>query len=164
MIQIETWIIAGVLVLCLLAIAYLFYFIISKKLFPQMIEFGQEINPNEGRTVSEVKGYGVIKKIEIKMQNVNSIIDITVDQTSYIIFGLASNNDKTSYSEKENTLSAQIQVFERFSKNFSVYFQNQSDVTTRLSGTIHFEIKKPLIVTLKTVLAEIRKPNRVSTL
>jgi hypothetical protein len=156
MIQIEAWAIAGVLVLFLLAIAFLSYFIISKKLFPQVIEFGQEINPNEGRTVSEIAGYGIIKKIEIRMQNVNSIINITVDQTNFLIFSL-SNNKNSGYNVKENTLGAQIQLFERFNKNFSVYFQNQSDITLFSSGSIHFEIRKPLGITIKTILAEIRR-------
>ena len=158
MIQIEAWaIIAGVLVLFLLAIAYLSYFILSKKLFPQVIEFGQEINPNEGKTFSEIAGYGVIKKIELETQNVNSIIDIIVDRTSYIVFSLATTNKSTSYNVKENILITQVQIFEKFNKNFSIYFKNQSDITIRLSGSIHFEIRKPLGITIKTILAEIRR-------
>jgi hypothetical protein len=157
MIQIEAWtILAGLLVLFLLFLAYLSYFVISKKLFPQVIKFEQEMNPNEGKTVSEIAGHGIIKRIEIKMQRSSSVLTVTVDKTSFVSFSFSDNNG-TVDEAKENTLSAQMEVFERFNKDFSVYFQNQSDITISLSGSVHFEIRKSLGITLKSILAEIRK-------
>ena len=159
MIQIEDWmVIAGILIIFILAIIYLISIIITSKLFPKELEFQKEIKPNEATTISKIEGAGIIKKIEMKtIENEKSDITITVDQTSFITLGL--NKKTISPGGNSNTLE-EIQSFEinlnkNFEKNVTIFFQNNSDKSSQSSGKIYYEIKKPLKSTLKTLFSEV---------
>jgi hypothetical protein len=159
MIQIDDWmIIAGLIAIFLFFIVYLAYFIVTKKLFPELLEFQKEIKPNETITVSTIEGSGIIKKIEMKTtENDKSLIDLIIDQTSSMIF----NFDKTisgrdgTLVELEDILNFEINLNKTFHNNFTISFHNRSDKVAHSNGKIYYEIKKPLRTTLKTILSEL---------
>jgi hypothetical protein len=159
MIQIDDWmIIAGLIAIFLVSAAYLAYFIVSKKLFPEVLEFQKEIKPNEAISVSTIEGSGIIKKIEMKTtEKDKSLIDLIVDQTSSVIFNFdkkISGHDG-NLVELEDILSFEINLNKTFHNNFSITFHNRSDKMAHSNGKIYYEIKKPLGTTLKTILSEL---------
>ena len=159
MIQVDDWtLITGLLAVFLLLIIYLIYVRITRKLFPKTLEFQKEIKPNEAITISTIEGSGIIKKIEIKTtENEKSLIDITVDQTSFIIFGLGkkTGNQSGDLDVSEENLSFEINLNKKFERNFTLFFQNNSDKLAQLNGNVGYEIKKPLKITLRTLLSEL---------
>lgn len=159
MIQINDWtLIAALLVVFLLAIVYLAYFIVSRKLFPNVLEFQNEIKPNEALIISSIKGSGIIKKIEMKTkENNQALISLTIDKTSYITFGLDKkiSSPNRNMDPIEESLSLEINLNKAFEKNFAVFYNNNSDKSTQTNGKISYEIKKPLKITLKTLLSEL---------
>ena len=159
MIQVDDWtLITGLLAVFLLLIIYLIYVRITRKLFPKTLEFQKEIKPNEAITISTIEGSGIIKKIEIKTtENEKSLIDITVDQTSFIIFGLGkkTGNQSGDLDVSEENLSFEINLNKKFERNFTLFFQNNSDKLAHLNGNVGYEIKKPLKITLRTLLSEL---------
>jgi len=159
MIQIDDWmVIAVILVIFLLFIVYLAIFIITRKLFPKVVEFHSEINPNKAITIFTIEGSGIIKKIEMKTtENDKSMIDIIVDQNSFIIFNF---NKKTSsncgnLAELEELSSFEMNLNKKFNNNFTIFFHNRSDKLAHSNGKIYCEIKKPFGTTLKTILSEL---------
>ena len=159
MIQIDDWmVITGLIAIFLASIVYLAYFIITKKLFPKVVEFQEIINPNEGITISSIEGSGIIKKIEMKStQNDKTSIIMIVDKTSFITF---SSSKKTisqggNLNALEEILNVEINLEKKFERNFSIFFQNNSDKLSHSNGKIYFEIRKPFKITLRTILSEL---------
>ena len=159
MIQIDDWmVIAGILVIFLVLIVYLAIFIITRKLFPGVVEFNNDINPNEAKTISTIEGSGIIKKIEMKTtENAKSLIDMIVDQTSFIIldFSNKTSSHGGNLAESEELLSSEINLNKQFHNNFAIFFHNRSDKLAHSSGIIYYEIKKPLKSTLRAILSEL---------
>jgi preprotein translocase subunit YajC len=159
MIQIDDWmLIAGLLAVFLVFIIYFVYVRITRKLFPETLEYQKEIKPNEAVTISTIEGSGIIKKIEIKTtENEKSWIDITVDQTSFITFGLGKKPGSQSggLDVSEESLSFEINLYKKFERNFTLFFHNNSDKLAHLNGNVDYEIKKPLKITLITLLSEL---------
>lgn len=159
MIQIDDWmLLAALLAIFLFFIVYLVYFIITRKLFPKVFELQKEIKPNEAITLSSIEGSGIIKKIEMKItENAKSWINITVDQTSFLILGTSkkTSSQAGNLEASEEILSFEINLDKKFDKNFTLFFHNQSDKPAHLNGNVNYEIKKPLIITLRTILSEL---------
>jgi hypothetical protein len=159
MIQIDDWmVITGLIAIFLASIVYLAYFIITKKLFPKVVEFQKIINPNEGITISSIEGSGIIKKIEMKStQNDKTSIIMIVDKISFITF---SSSKKTisqggNLNALEEILNVEINLEKKFERNFSIFFQNNSDKLSHSNGKIYYEIRKPFKITLRTILSEL---------
>jgi hypothetical protein len=158
MIQIEDWaVIAAILVFLGLCIVYLAYFIVTRKLFPKTMEFQKEINPNTAITVLTIEGSGIIKKIKMKVTETDkSLINMIVDQTSYTVFGIGK--EPTGLGERQDgLLTLEVELDKKFDKNFSLFIDNRSDRMLNSNGEINYEIKKPLKITLKTIISETKK-------
>ena len=156
MIQIEDWVIIAILFTFFVADAvYLFYFIVTRKLFSQEKEFQREISPNTAVTIHSIEGAGIIKKIKMQVtENDNSLIDIIVDGTSFSTFSISNskNTDKEFLKEgNQKLLKLEINVNSRFHKQFSLFIHNRSDDSINSTGKIYYEIKKPLKVVLKAL-------------
>ena len=158
MIQIDDWmVITGLIVVFLASIVYLAYFIIKRKLFPEVFEFQKIISPNEDITISSIEGSGIIKKIEMKItQNDKTSINLIVDKNSFIIF---DSSEKTSsqagnLDSLEEVLDFEINLEKKFERNFSIFFHN-GDKLAHSNGKIYCEIRKPLKTTLRTILSEL---------
>ena len=95
MIQIEDWAIIAILFAFFIAgVIYLIYFIVTRKLFSQEMEFQREINPNKAMTILSIEGVGIIKKINMQVtENDNSWIDMIIDGTSYATFAINEANN-----------------------------------------------------------------------
>jgi phosphoribosylamine-glycine ligase len=153
MIEIADWVvIAFILAAFTIATGYLLYFIITRKLFPKEIEFNTTVNPNETLTVLSIKGQGIIKKIEAKIENNNALIDMIIDQTSYATFDVAkeTNHPENSLSLQDK-LKFEVQLDNHFHKEFSISINNRNNTTLNASGKISYEIKRPLGVTIKSL-------------
>jgi hypothetical protein len=159
MIQIEDWIvITGILIIFVLSAVYLVYVIIKTKLMPKVLEFQKEIKPNEAITISAIEGSGIIKKIEMKtIKNDKSLITITVDQTSFITFDLSkkTSSPRGNLDLLEESVSFEINLNKYFKRNVTIFFYNNSDKLSQSNGKIYYEIKKPLKITLRTLLSEL---------
>ena len=159
MIQIEDWIvITGILIIFVLSAVYLVYVIIKTKLKPKVLEFQKEIKPNEAITISAIEGSGIIKKIEMKtIKNDKSLITITVDQTSFITFDLSkkTSSPRGNLDLLEESVSFEINLNKYFKRNVTIFFYNNSDKLSQSNGKIYYEIKKPLKITLRTLLSEL---------
>jgi len=159
MIQIDDWmVIAGILAIFLLSMFYLVIFIITRKLFSEAVEFHNEIKPNEDRIISKIDGSGIIKKIEMKItENDKLMVDIIIDQTSYVIFSFIKKTSINSkdLAELEEPLSFEINLNKKFENNFTIFFHNRSDKLASSNGNISYEIKKPLKTTLRAILSEL---------
>jgi uncharacterized protein YneF (UPF0154 family) len=154
MIEIADWVVIAIILAAFaLSIGYLLYFIITRKLFPKVMEFNKTVNPNETLTILTIKGQGIIKKIEAQItENKNSLIDMIIDQTSYATFDIAkeTNNTETSpYGQDRLKFEAQLDT--HFHKEFSLSINNRSDGLLSVSGKIYYEIKRPLGVTIKSL-------------
>jgi hypothetical protein len=159
MIQIDDWmIITGILAIFFLSVIFIIYIIITRKLFPNVLEFQKKTESNQTTTISTIEGSGIIKKIEIKTsENNKALIDVIVDETSFAIF---SFNKKTSgqdgsFNSLEEILTVEINLDKKFRRNFSIVFHNRSENVAHSNGNIHYEIKKPLKITLKTLFSEV---------
>jgi hypothetical protein len=153
MIQIEDWmIIVGLLFAFILFIAYLLYFRVSRKLFPETIKFEKQIDPYKGSIVCEIKGAGIVKTIELKT-NRNCILDITIDGTNHTLLNIGSQADDHNKSSFDY-LTIKEQLNQKFTSNFSIHIQNQSNQILECNGLTSYELKKKLGVTLKTVFTE----------
>jgi hypothetical protein len=160
MIQIDDWmIIATILVIFLLSIVYLAIFIITRKLFPKVVEFDKKINPTETVTIATIEGSGIIKKIEMKTnESDKSLIDLIVDQTSFVIFNFNKkiSGHEVNFVELEDILSFEIDLDRHFHNNFTISFNNRSDRVAHSNGKITYEIKESLKTTLRAILSELR--------
>ncbi|MGD6850537.1 MAG: hypothetical protein ACQCN6_00580 [Candidatus Bathyarchaeia archaeon] len=156
MIQIEDWmIIAGLLFVFILIIAYLLYFKVSRKLFPEMVKFGKEIEPEKGTVVCEVKGSGIVKTVELETSR-NCLIDITVDGTSHTLLNIGRESEQ-QHKPCQDILTVKEQLNQRFTDNFAIHILNQSNHILEYSGLANYEVKKQLAVTVKTVFSELTK-------
>jgi hypothetical protein len=157
MLQLEDWIIIIVaLALIVLPIAYLIYFKVSRKLFPQSADFSSEIKPGEGTTVCKITGAGIIKTIELKT-NENSIIAITVDCINHTLLTVGhESKSNVTPKQNENVLDIKEQLDEKFSDNCSIHIQNRGTGVLQTSGNISFEIKKGLKTSIRTVFSELK--------
>lgn len=160
MIQIEDWVvIAGILAFFVLFISYLIYFRITRKLFPRVMEFQKEINPNKAITVLTIEGSGIIKKIAMQVtENDNSWINMIIDgaiYTNFIITREPNNLGKASYNEtKNNLLKLEAELDTKFHKDFLLLIHNRSDESLNSAGKVFYEIKRPLKIVLKTIYSE----------
>lgn len=155
MIQIEEWIAIGAVVLILLSIAYLFYFKVSKKLFPQKNNFKTEIKAGEGTTVCEITGSGIIKMVELKT-NENCIIDITIDGISRTLLTIGPEPGLNNpFKPNEDVLAFREQLSQTFVRNCTIHVQNRGTGILHSSGAIDFEVKKGLKASLKAVLSKL---------
>ena len=159
MIQIEDWVIIAILLAFFVAGAlYLFYFIVTRKLFSQETEFHGEIEPNKPMTILSIEGVGIIKKINIEVtENDNSLIDMIIDGTSYSTFALSNskNTNKEILNEQnQRLLILEVNLDARFHKYFSLFIHNRSDDSISSNGKIYYEIKKPLKNVLKAIYSE----------
>ncbi len=147
MIQIPDWaVIASILIFFVLCLVYLAYFVISKKLYPQVVEFQKEISPNNSTTILEIKGSGILKKIDIQtIENNNSLAVLAIDQTAYAtlsIFRKGSNARKGGFEgQKDSLFKFELNLDKKFSKDFSIFIENRTDVPINSSGKIFYEIK-----------------------
>lgn len=159
MIQIEDWmIVAALIVLLVLSLIYLLYFKISKKLFPKQLNFQKQIKPNEATTALSIDGSGIVKRINMQItENDNSLVNLTIDQSSYIVLGLAEKTDEPNkrISQNGKLMTIELQVDKKFSKSFSIFIHNRSSLPLNTSGNINYELKAPLKPTLKAIIAEI---------
>lgn len=151
MIQIPDWaIIASILIFFVLCLVYLVYFIISKKLYPQVVEFQKEITPNNSTTILEIEGVGILKKIDVQTTDNNtSLVVLVIDHTAYATLSIGRegrNSGKGGFDgQKDSLLKFELNFDKKFRKNFSIFIENRSDVPINSSGKIFYEIKKPLI-------------------
>ncbi len=153
MIEIADWVvIAFILAAFALCIGYLLFFIITRKLFPKVLEFNKTVNPNETLTILTIKGQGIIKKVEAQITENNSLIDMIIDQTSYATFDISKepNRAETSSSRQE-MLKFEVQLDTHFHKEFSLSINNKSSRMLNASGKINYEIKRPLGVTIRSL-------------
>ena len=152
MIEIADWVvIAFILAAFALAIGYLLFFIITRKLFPQTTEFNTTINPNETSTVLTIKGQGIIKQIQTKIQEKNNaLIDMIIDQTSYATFDITKETNNAS-PDSQGKLTFEVQLDSRFHKEFSISINNKSATPLSATGKISYETKRPLGVTIKSL-------------
>ena len=159
MIQIDDWtVITGLLIIFTLFVVYLVSIIITRKLFPKVLEFQKEIKPNEALTISAIEGSGIIKKIEMNTAaNDKSVITLTVDETSFITFALSkkTRSPAQNLDTSQESLSAEINLNKHFENNVTMFFHNNSDKMALSNGKIYYEIKKPLKITLKTLFSEL---------
>ena len=160
MIQIDNWmILASAFSFFVICIIYLIYFIISRKLFPETLEFNREINPKESITISKIDGSGIVKKIKLKTTERSGLLmDIIADQTSFINFSIDKNGrleDKNSELQKE-TLSVEINLNQKFESNFTIFIQNETDNLSSLNGNVNYEIRKSLKTTLRAILSDLK--------
>lgn len=154
MIQIEDWLIVAIVMAFFLAgICYLIYFKIKSKLFPMVREFQGEVNPNEAKALLEIVGSGIIKKIEMQVrENNNSLIYFNIDKTGYTNFRFTREQNKMG---KESRLKIEVNLDTKFRKDFSLFIHNRDDISLNSTGKIFYEIKKPLIVVLKSIYSEL---------
>ena len=62
MLQIDEWAaVAAIAALFIVALGYFIYFKVSRKLFPQMQDFDNEIESGQGATVSNITGSGIVQ-------------------------------------------------------------------------------------------------------
>ncbi|MBE3116360.1 hypothetical protein IMZ68_04070 [Candidatus Bathyarchaeota archaeon] len=160
MIQIEDWVvIAGILAFFVLFISYLIYFRITRKLFPLVMEFQKEINPDKAITVLSIEGSGIIKKIAMQVtENDNSWINMIIDgatHSSFVIAREPNNLGKTSYNEpKDKLLKLEAELDTKFHKDFMILIHNRSNESINSNGKVFYEIKRPLKIVLKTIYSE----------
>ncbi len=146
MIQIEDWtIITALLFVLIIIITYLLFRKVTIKLIPEISKFEQEINPDKGKIVLEIKGPGIVKTVELET-NRNCLIDITIDGTSHTFLntGLWAEQQHKSCQEK---LTVHEQLNQRFIDNFAIHILNQSSQILKYNGLANYEVKKQLTVT-----------------
>jgi hypothetical protein len=149
MIQIDDWVaLAIILAFFLLCGCYLVYFIITRKLFPKVIEFQKEISPKNSATILTIEGAGILKKIEMQIsENDNSSILVAVDGVGYTTLSIAKETNslaKESFDEPSGKLlkfEAYLDV--KFRKQFSLFIDNRNERSLKTDGKIFYEIKKP---------------------
>ena len=157
MLPLEEWIVIIVaLALIMFPIAYLIYFKVSRKLFPQSTNFSSEIKPGEGTTVCKITGSGIIKAVELKT-NENCIIALTIDGINHTLLTVGPESSSlVSPKQNENTLNVREQLDEKFSDNCTIHIQNRGIGVLLTSGNVNFEIKKGLKTSIKTVFSELK--------
>lgn len=154
MIEIADWVvIAIILAFFVLCVSYLLYFIITRKLFPKVMEFENTVNSNETLTILTIKGQGIIKKIEAQItENNNALIDMIIDQTSYATFDIAKEPNRAETSPNgQDRFKFEVQLDTHFHKEFSLSINNKSSGTLNASGKTYYEIKRPLGVTIRSL-------------
>jgi hypothetical protein len=160
MIEIEDWVLIAIIVAFFFAGAcYIFYFIVSRKLFSQEMEFQNEIEPNRIITILSIEGAGIAKKIEMQItENENAIIDMLIDGKSYSMFvikGDTNNPDKRNFIEQKNRLlGLEVNLNAKFQKSLSIIVHNRNESLIIPTGKISYEIKKPLKMVLKAIYSE----------
>jgi hypothetical protein len=156
MVQLEEWIaISAALTLLLLSIAYLLYFKVTRKLFPQVTSFSSEIKPGEGVNVCKIEGSGIIKTVEIETYE-KCIIAITIDGVILSLLTIGHVTEKTSNHVDACTFAIREQLNEKFTNNFTIHVQDQSIRVMQIKGKVHAEIKKGLRESLKATFSEIK--------
>lgn len=151
MIQIEDWVaIAVILAFFILSLSYLIYFIITRKLFPKVVEFQKEIDPHKSIDVITIEGQGILKKVEMQIsENNNSSIMMIVDRRGYATFGIGESVKPENFIEpKGSQLKFEVNLEVKFYKDFSLFIDNRNESKLNSSGRIFYEIKKPLKYTL----------------
>jgi hypothetical protein len=158
MIQIPEWtLLAGLGILFLLSIAYLFHFVVSKKLFPTTKYLNEEISPNHGATIYEMKGSGIVKTIKLEI-NENCIIDIIIDQNNHTLLQIRTELEEKNFEKlAKKSLTVEENINHKFKRNFAIHIQNQADKTMQYSGFASYEIKKNLRNSVEAVLSELFK-------
>jgi len=157
MLQIEEWVlITAIAALLAAAAAYLVYFKVSRKLFPQTTNFDNEIKPGQDETVSKIQDAGIVKMVELDT-NENCIITITIDGTNHTLLTVGPELGTRAPSKlNEDVLAVREQLDEKFIDNFTIHIQNRGAGVLHTKGKIHYEIKKDLKTTFKTVFTELR--------
>jgi hypothetical protein len=157
MLLIEEWVlITAISALLATAGAYLVYFKVSRKLFPQTEDFDSEIKPGQGETVSKIQGVGIVKMVELDT-NENCIITMTIDGTNHTLLTVGPElGTKAPSKLNEDVLSVREQLDEKFIDNFTIHIQNRGAGILRTKGKIHYETKKDLKTAFKTIFTELR--------
>jgi hypothetical protein len=121
------------------------YFRITSKLFPKVIDFQMEINPNKAVTILTIEGSGIIKKIMMQVtENDNSWINMIIDGASYTNFVITKGTEESnSLCKADALLKLEAGLDAQFLKNFSILIHNRSKATLNSSGKVFYEIKKP---------------------
>jgi len=149
MIQIPDWVAAtAIIVIFIIGVLYLLYFIKSKKLYPKVMEFQKEVNPEEKSTILATAGKGRIKKLDIKItDNTNSSIVIIVDKTAYTTLTIAKETNKPDNTNIANQKNKQIKIElnldKEFNQDFELFVDNRSDQIINFTGKIFYESKNP---------------------
>jgi putative sterol carrier protein len=149
MIQIPDWVAAtAIIVIFIIGVLYLLYFIKSKKLYPKVMEFQKEVNPEEKSTILATAGKGRIKKLDIKItDNTNSSIVIIVDKTAYTTLTIAKETNKPDNTKIANQKNSQIKIElnldKEFNQDFELFVDNRSDQIVNFTGKIFYESKNP---------------------
>jgi hypothetical protein len=150
MIQIENWIIfTSLIVAFFLILAYLLYFKIRTKLFPEVKEFQLEISPRQAINISVTEGSGILKETKIMLNHGKDfIVDITIDLVSYLLFRSTTAEGEIT---EETTQFFESKIDSKFSHNVTININNTSDEKVFAKGIVYFEIRKPLSVTVKKI-------------
>ena len=158
MLQIDEWAaVAAIAALFIVALGYFIYFKVSRKLFPQMQDFDNEIESGQGATVSNITGSGIVKMVELHT-NENCIITITIDGTNHTLLTVGPELGSEAPSKlNEDVLAVREQLDEKFIDNFTIHIQNRGAGILHTKGKMYYEIKKDLKKTVKTVFTELRK-------
>jgi preprotein translocase subunit YajC len=157
MVEIADWVIIAIPVLVLaVCIIYVAYFKISTARFPKMIEFNEQIQPNQTVTILSVGGIGSIKKIIAQTSGSdNSLLDLTLDQTSYFILDLLKDQKSMeNVSVNQSGLKFNVKLDAWFYKGFSLSVYNRSNGSLNATGKIYYEIKKPALETIKGLIKD----------
>jgi hypothetical protein len=149
MIQIDDWVaLAIILAFFILCACYLAYFIITRKLYPKVIEFQKEISPKNSATILTIEGSGILKKLEMQIsENDNSSILVTIDGVGYTTLSVAKETSSLS-KESLHEPNGKLLKFEayldvKFHKQFSLFIDNRNETALKTDGKIFYEIKKP---------------------
>ncbi|XHH09207.1 MAG: hypothetical protein ACFCUE_00885 [Candidatus Bathyarchaeia archaeon] len=157
MVEIADWVIIAIPILAVaVLVIYAVLFKISTARFPKTIEFNQQISPNQTVTILSVEGIGSIKKIIAQtIGSDNSLIDLTLDQTSYFILDLLKDQKNTeNVSISQSGLKFNVKLDAWFYKGFSLSIYNKSNGNLTAAGKIYYEVKKPKIETIKALIKE----------
>jgi hypothetical protein len=158
MVEIADWVIIAIPAIALaVCIIYATYFKISTARFPKTIEFNKQIQPEQTITILSVEGVGSIKKIVAQTSGSdNSLLDLTLDQTSYFILDLLKNQKNDNISVNQSGLKFNVKLDAWFYKGFSLSIYNRSNGNLTATGKIYYEIKKPAVETIKGLIKEFK--------
>ncbi len=152
MIEIADWVIIAIVGAAFASlIAYSIYFKISATRFPKVIEFNSKIDPNQTVTILAIEGKGIIKKISAQItENSDSIIDLTLDQTSYFVVEVPKGQGGIKSSPNDqDSLKFDVKLDACYYKGFSLSINNRSTGILNAIGKINYEIKKPPQATIR---------------
>jgi hypothetical protein len=159
MIEIDWFFIAFILFFFFAGLSYLVYFRVTRKLFPQEMEFHKEINQNDATPVLSIEGTGIVKKIQLQItENGNSQIDTIIDGTNYSTFAITKERNKMGKGnfneQKDELIELETNLDAKFHKHFSLFVHNRNDNLINSTGKVFYEIKKPLKEVLKAIYSE----------